>query len=153
MSNTYSQIYVQLVFAVKNREALIKDSFREEVQKYMSGIIANRGCKLYAIYANPDHVHLLISLRPNLSVSNLVRDVKCNVSQYINERKFSSFHFQWQEGYGAFSYSASHLNAVVRYILNQPEHHKKQSFREEYIAFLQKFKVDYDERFLFEWIL
>jgi len=150
MSNTYSQIYVQLVFAVKSREALINNSFREELQKYISGIIANRGCKLCVIYANPDHVHILVRLHPNISVSNLVRDIKSNSSKYINERRFIPFHFQWQDGYGVFSYSPSHIDAVVKYILNQPEHHKKRDLRTEYIDILQKFGVDYDERFLFD---
>jgi len=152
MPNTYSQLYIQLVFAVKNREALIHESFREEIQKYMTGIITNRGCKLYCIYANPDHVHILLRLHPNVSVSNLVRDIKSNVSKYINEKGLTSFYFQWQNSYGAFSYSSSHLDAVVKYILNQPEHHKKRNFKEEYIDFLQKFGVDYEDEFLFEWI-
>ncbi|NDV94457.1 IS200/IS605 family transposase [Dysgonomonas sp. 521] len=153
MPNTYSQIYLQLVFAVKSREALIDESFREELQKYMSGIITNRKCKLCAIYANPDHVHILVGLHPNVSVSNLVRDVKSNSSKFINEKGVIPFHFQWQDGYGVFSYSASHLDAVAKYILNQREHHKKRDFKTEYIDILQKFGVNYDEQFLFDWIL
>ena len=153
MANTYGQIYIQLVFAVKSRETLINESYREEIQKYMAGIITNRGCKLSAIYANPDHVHILVCLHPNVSISDLVRDIKSNTSKFINEKRFIPFHFQWQDGYGAFSYSASHLDAVVKYILDQPQHHKKRDFKAEYIDILQKFGVDYDERFLFNWVL
>lgn len=153
MPNTYGQIYLQIVFAVKSRNALINETFREELQKYMSGIINNRKCRLYAIYANPDHVHILIRLHPNIAVSNLVRDIKSNTSKYINDKRFIPFHFQWQDGYGVFSYSASQIDAVVKYILNQPEHHKKRNFKTEYIDILQKFGVDYDEQFLFDWIL
>ncbi|MDL2278655.1 IS200/IS605 family transposase [Parabacteroides sp. OttesenSCG-928-G07] len=152
MPNTYGQIYIQLVFAVKHREALICESIREIIQKYISGIIANRGCKLSAIYANPDHVHILVCLHPNLSVSSLVRDIKSNVTKYINEKNLTPSHFQWQSGYGVFSYSASHVDAVTKYILNQPEHHKKRNFKAEYIDLLQKFGIDYDEQFLFNWI-
>ncbi len=153
MANTYSQIYIQLVFAVKNRGSFIQESFREDIQKYMYGIVANRGCRLYAIYANPDHVHLLIGLHPGASISDLVRDIKSNTSKYINEKNYIPCHFQWQDGYGAFSYSASQLDNVVAYILNQPLHHRKRSFREEYIDFLQKFKVDYEDKYLFDWDL
>lgn len=152
MPNTYGQIYIQLIFAVKHRDALINESFREELQKYMSGIITNRGCKLCTIYANPDHVHILVSLHPKISISDLVRDVKSNASKFINDKKFIPFHFQWQDGYGVFSYSASHLDAVAKYILNQPEHHRKRNFKEEYIDLLQKFRVDYNDQYLFDWI-
>ena len=153
MANTYSQVYIQLVFAVKSREALINESFRDELQKYMSGIIANRECKLCAIYANPDHVHALVRMHPSVSISNLVRDIKSNTSKFINEKAFMPCRFQWQDGHGAFSYSASHVDSVIKYILNQPQHHKKRNFRSEYVDILQKFGVDYDERFLFDWIL
>ncbi|MDH6343014.1 putative transposase [Parabacteroides sp. PFB2-12] len=153
MANTYGKIYLQLVFAVKKRESLIKESIREEIQKYMTGVITNKGCKLYAIYINPDHVHMLVCLHPAISVSTLVRDIKSNVSKFINEKRLTSFHFQWQEGYGVFSYSASHVGAVVNYILNQPEHHKKRDFKAEYMDLLQKFGVEYDEQYLFDWIL
>ncbi len=153
MANTYSQIYVQLIFSVKNRYSLINESFREEIQKYITGIIADKKCKLYAIYANPDHVHILVSMKPVVSICELVREIKASSSKFINIRKFTPYHFQWQEGYGAFTYSQSQLSNVVQYIFNQPKHHRKRSFKEEYIGFLNKFCIDYEERFLFDWIL
>ncbi|MDH6305643.1 putative transposase [Parabacteroides sp. PF5-5] len=152
MANTYTQIYVQLVFTVKNKSCLINESFREEVQKYINGIIVGKNCKLYAIYANPDHVHILISIKPTTTISDLVRDIKACSAKFINERHFIPYRFQWQEGYGSFSYSQSQLTNVVHYILNQPEHHREKSFKEEYLHFLEKFHIDYDERYLFDWI-
>ena len=152
MANTYYQLYVQLIFSVKNRYCLINESCREEIQKYITGIIANNGCVSLAIYANPDHVHILTSIKPNILVSNLVRDIKGSTSRFINEKRFSSYHFQWQEGYGAFTYSQSQMESVRQYIFNQPEHHRKNTFKEEYIDFLNKFCVAYDDRFLFDWI-
>lgn len=152
MANTYSQIYIQLVFAVKGRENLVKESFREELEKYICGIVNGKNQKPLAIYCMPDHTHLLVGLKPNLSVSDLVRDVKNNSSGFVNEKKILKTKFHWQEGYGAFSYSKSQLDNVIKYIANQPEHHKKKSFREEYLDFLQKFEVEYDEKYLFEWV-
>ena len=150
MPNTYSQIYVQIVFAVKGRECFIKESFREELQKYISGIINNKKQKLYAIYCMPDHTHLFISLKPDIKVSDLVRDIKSNSSAFLKERKLAISTFSWQEGYGVFSYSKSQAQRVVSYILNQPVHHKKESFKNEYLKFLTKFGIEYDERYLFE---
>ncbi|MBS1549262.1 MAG: IS200/IS605 family transposase [Bacteroidetes bacterium] len=152
MPNTYSQIFIQIVFAVKGRQNLIPKENRELVQQYITGIITHRGQKLYAIYAMPDHVHLLISMKPNVNISDLVRDIKAGSSKFINDNQWVQGHFNWQEGYGAFSYSKSSVPQVVRYILNQEEHHKKKSFREEYIEFLEKFEIEYDTKYLFEWI-
>jgi REP element-mobilizing transposase RayT len=149
MPNTYSQIYIQIVFTVKGRENLIKESFREELQKYISGIIANRNQKLFAIYCMPDHVHILISIKPDVAISDLVRDIKANSSSFIKEKGFAR-NFSWQEGYGAFSYSKSQAPVIVNYILNQPEHHRKITFKEEYIKLLQDFGIDYNEKYLFE---
>ena len=151
MANTYSQIHVQIVFAVKGRENLIKEEHREELQKYITGIINNKNQKTLAIYCMPDHTHILVGMKPNLSISDLVRDIKANSSSFVTDNKWVS-KFNWQEGFGAFSYSKSQLDLVVKYILNQAEHHKKRTFREEYLDFLQKFEIEYDEKFLFEWI-
>jgi len=150
MPNTYSQIYIQIVFAVKGRQNFIKESFREEVQKYMSGIINNKKQKLYAIYCMPDHTHLFVSIKPDIAISDLVRDVKANTTSFIKEKRFSNEAFNWQEGFGAFSYSKSQSERVVNYILNQPIHHKKKSFREEYHEFLENYDIAFDEKYVFE---
>ena len=152
MPNTYSQIYIQIVFTVKGRENLIKNTNREELHKLITGIIKNRNQKLLSIFAMPDHVHLLIGMKPNISISDLVRDIKAGSSKFINDKKWINGKFNWQEGYGAFSYSKSQINNVINYILNQEEHHKKETFKEEYLGFLNKFEIDYDEKYLFEWI-
>jgi REP element-mobilizing transposase RayT len=152
MANTYSQIYIQIVFAVKGRENLIVENNRDELQKYISGIIQNRGQKLLSIFCMPNHTHILIGLKPSISVSDLVRDIKAGSSNFINEKKWVKGKFNWQEGFGAFSYSKSQIDNVINYILNQEEHHKKLSFKEEYLDFLKKFEVEYEEKYLFEWI-
>lgn len=150
MPNTYSQIYIQIVFAVKGRECLIKESIRSEIQKYISGVIEQQKQKLYAIYCMPDHVHILISMKPDSSLADLVRDIKSNSTTFIKEKGLIKS-FSWQTGYGAFSYSKSHAQNVVSYILNQPEHHKIKSFKEEYVEFLTKFEIDYNSKYLFEY--
>ena len=149
MATTYSQIYIQIVFAVKGRQAFIKESFREELQKYISGIIAEKKQKLYAIYCMPGHTHILVSLKPDITISDLVRDIKSNSSSFIKEQEFVK-DFAWQVGFGAFSYAKSQSLQVVDYILNQPKHHEKKTFKEEYVAFLEKFEIEYDEKYLFE---
>lgn len=150
MSNTYSQLYVQIVFAVKGRQCFIKESFREELQKYMTGIISKKGQKLYAIYCMPDHSHILVSMKPDMAVSSLIRDIKSNSSSFVKEKKWVNSLFSWQSGFGAFSYSKSRAKDVVNYILNQPEHHRKRTFREEYLEFLERYEIAYDEKYLFE---
>jgi REP element-mobilizing transposase RayT len=152
MANTYTQLTVQFVFAVKFRQSLISDDFREILHKYITGIIQNQSNKLLAINSMPDHIHILIGLNPQISISNLVRDIKSDSSKFINENNLSKFQFNWQEGYGAFSYSHSHRKNVIEYILKQQEHHKKQSFKDEYLDFLKKFEIDFKEPYLFEWI-
>lgn len=149
MANTYTQLYIQIVFAVKGRENLISKQHKEELQKYMTGIVQQRKCKLLAIHCMPDHCHVLIGLRPDIAFSDLVRDMKASSSKFIKEKKWLKGAFQWQEGFGAFSYSQSQLPDVINYVLNQEEHHKELSFKEEYQAFLQKFQVDYDEKYIF----
>jgi len=150
MPNTYSQLYIQIVFAVKGRQSFIVENIREETQKYMPGIIAAKKQKLYAIYCMPDHTHILISMQPNIAISDLVRDIKANSSAWIKNKFSCCSSFAWQEGFGAFSYSKSQSQQVVNYILNQPEHHRKKTFREEYIEFLKVYEIEFDNRYLFE---
>jgi len=150
MANTYTQIYVQVVFAVEGRQNLIARERKEELQKYMTGIVFRQGQKLLAINCMPDHVHILLGLEPNIALSDLVGDIKTGSTNHINEQKWFPGRFCWQTGFGAFSYSRSQLDDVVRYIENQERHHAKKSFRDEYLEFLQKFNVPYDERYVFK---
>ena len=152
MSSTFSQIYIQIVFAVKGRQSLIQQSWEEELYKYITGIIQNKGQKMLAINGMPDHIHILIGMKPSCNLSDLVREVKKASNGFINEKRFCPYKFEWQEGYGAFSYSHSALENVFGYIANQKEHHRKKSFREEYVDFLKKFEVEFKEEYLFEWI-
>ncbi len=152
MANTYSQIYIQIVFAVKGRRNLIPSQHREELHKYITGIVRNRDQKMLSIFCMPDHTHLLVGLKPSIAISDLVRDIKADSSNFINKKKWVHGKFSWQEGFGAFSYSRSQLDNVIKYILNQEIHHKKKTFREEYVEFLNKFGIDYDDKYLFEWI-
>lgn len=152
MAGTFSQIYIQIVFAVKNRENLIDKEWKDELYKYIAGIIKGKNQKPIIVNGMPDHVHIFIGLRPVMAISDLVRDIKNNSSNFINDRKFVKGKFSWQEGYGAFSYSHSHIETVYNYILNQDKHHKKKTFREEYVDFLKKFNIEHNEKYLFEWI-
>ncbi len=152
MANTYSQIYLQIVFCVKGRQNLILENHREEIHKYITGIVQNRECKMLAIYCMPDHTHILIGLKPSILIADLVRDIKSSSSRFINDNNWIKGKFSWQEGYGVFSYSRSHIDNVVKYILNQEEHHKKRTFKEEYIELLQKFEIEYNGKYLFDWI-
>jgi putative transposase len=152
MPGTLSQMYIQVVFAVRGRDSLINKSWEEELYKYISGIIRNKDQKLLAINGMPDHIHFLIGMKPSCCLSDLVREIKKSSNEFINEKKFSKFKFYWQEGYGAFSYSHSALDNVIAFINNQKEHHKKQTFREEYKEFLTKFQIEYKDEFLFDWI-
>jgi putative transposase len=151
MANTYTQLYVQFVFSVKGRENLIKESFRDELEKVICGIITNQKCKTYAIYCNPDHTHLFVGMHPTISPSKLMEQVKSGSSKWLNEKNIIRTQFCWQDGYGAFTYSKSQIDQVVKYIRNQPEHHKKQSFRDEYLLLLEKFDIKFDSKYLFEW--
>lgn len=150
--STFSQIYIQVVFAVKNRDALIATSWEERLYQYITGIVQNKGQKMLAINGMPDHIHFFIGMKPSCCLSDLVREVKKASNEMINENNLSKFKFNWQEGYGAFSYSHSHIDNVAKYIMNQKEHHKKISFKEEYIDFLKKFEIEYDEKYLFDWM-
>ncbi len=150
LANTYTQLYVQFVFPVRGREFLVKEFFREELEKIMCGIVSNHNCKTYSIYCNPDHTHIFAGMHPTIAPSKLMEQVKSGSSKWLNDKKYIPGKFSWQDGYGAFSYSRSQIDAVVKYILNQPEHHKKQSFREEYLLLLKKFNIDFDEKYLFD---
>ena len=150
MANTYTQIYIQIVFAVKGRRNLIPQKNKEELHKYITGVITKRGQKLLAINCMPDHVHIFIGLKPNQCISDLVRDVKTSSSSFIKEKQWIRSWFEWQKGFGAFSYAHSQIDNVIKYILSQEEHHHKKSFKEEYLAFLSKFNVEYNDKYLFD---
>jgi putative transposase len=150
MANTYTQLHIQLVFAVKYRRALIEESWETELQKYFTGIIQNKNHKMLQVNNVADHIHIFIGMRPDQSISSLVQLVKAESTNWINENKLSKKSFYWQEGFGAFSYSRSHVQRVINYIKNQKEHHKKQNFLEEYRKLLQSFEVDWDERYIFK---
>ena len=149
MANTYNQIYIHLVFAVKYRDAVISQSWRQELYKYITGLIGNRGHKVYAIGGMSDHIHILISLSPKQSISELVLEIKRASTLWIKERGYVKCQFAWQEGFGAFSYGMSQIDNVVRYIQNQEIHHAKRSFRNEYVYFLEFFNVEYNEKYIF----
>lgn len=146
---TFSQVYLHFIFAVKFRDGLLLKTCQDEVYRYIAGIVQNNGHKLISVGGMPDHIHILVGMKPNQSVADLVNKIKSNSSKFINEKRFLPVRFEWQRGYGVFSYSRSQLNQVVHYIQNQEAHHKKKSFRAEYVEFLEKFQVEFDERFLF----
>ncbi len=150
MANTYTQIHIQCVMAVKYRQSLIQPEWKDQLQKYITSIVQNHGHKVLAINNMPDHLHLFFGFRPNQSLSDLMRTVKSESSQWINDKQFTPAVFRWQEGYGAFSYSRSHVKTVTEYVLNQEEHHRKKTFLEEYQQFLEHFEIEYDERYIFK---
>jgi REP element-mobilizing transposase RayT len=150
MANTYAQIYIHYVFAVQNRLGLIQERWRDELYKYMTGTITNKGHKLLQIGGMPDHIHALVSMSPKQSSSDLMADVKRSSSLWINEKRFVAGKFSWQEGFGAFSYGKSQISDIANYIANQEKHHKKRTFMEEYLDFLKLFEIEYDERYVFK---
>ncbi len=152
MTGTYSQIYIQYVFAVKGRANLLHDDWRDELFKYISGIVTGKGQKAIIVNGYRDHVHVFVGLKPSMKISDLIRDIKNNSSNFINSSNWIKGKFSWQEGYGVFTYSHSHIDNVYNYILNQESHHAKKTFKEEYIEFLKKFDIKYEEKYLFEWI-
>ena len=152
MANTFSQIYIQTVFAVSNRQSLIKPEFKEDIYKYVTGIVKNQGQKLIAINGVADHVHLLIGLRPAMALADLVREIKADSTNFINKKKWIRGRFSWQEGYGAFSYGHSQLDTIIRYIQNQEQHHKRSSFKNEYLTLLRRFDIAFEEKYVFEFI-
>jgi putative transposase len=151
MAGTFSQLYVHLVFAVKGRQNLIMDEWKDELYKYIAGIIKSKNEKPLIINGMPDHIHIFVGLTPSYMISTLVNQIKSNSSGFINAKKLSSSKFYWQEGYGAFTYSQSHVGLLYNYIANQSEHHKKATFKQEYISLLKKFEVNYNEKYLFDW--
>jgi putative transposase len=152
MANTYTQIYIHVVFAVQGRQSLISSEHNNELQKYITGIVSGHGQKLIAINNMPDHVHVLVGQKPTVALSDLVRDIKAGSSGFINDQHWVAGRFSWQEGFGAFSYSHSQLSAVIRCIQNQQEHHQRTSFREEYVELLKRFNVAHDQRYVFQFV-
>ena len=150
MANTYTQIYIQYVFAVQNRISLIKNEWKDELYKYMTGIINQHEHKLLSIGGMTDHIHALVSMHPKQAPSDLMYELKRSSSLWINENKFVFGKFSWQEGFGAFSYSQSQISRVSKYIENQETHHKKKTFREEYLDFLKAFNIEFDERYVYK---
>jgi len=152
MANTYTQIYLHVVFAVKHRDALISSSWKERLHKYITGIIQNQGQKLIAINTMSNHAHIFIDMKPDTALSDLMRDIKRDSTNFVNNEIRLHGKFGWQEGFGAFSYSHSQIDSVVKYIRNQEEHHRRKTFREEYETMLKDFAVAYDDRYVFKWI-
>ncbi len=150
MANTYSQIYIHCIFAVKGRENVITRDFRDELHRYIYGILKKDGVFPLAVGSWKDHVHVFFELKPDLKISDLIRMLKATSSKWINDNRFVLGKFQWQEGYGAFSYSRSQRDIVINYIKNQEEHHKKRNFKEEYLDLLKKFEVEYKEEYVFK---
>lgn len=151
MADTYSQIYIHIVFAVQNRKTLIKSSWEEELYKFITGVITNKGQKLLAINGTSNHIHIFIGMKPNCCLSDLVREIKKSSNAFVNEKRFIPYKFQWQEGFGAFSYSHSQLSNVIKYIEKQKEHHKIQTFKAEYLDILKRFDVEFKDDYLFSW--
>ena len=152
MANTYSQIYLQFVFAVKDRENLIPKEHKEVLHKYFTGLVQNRKTKMMAVHCMPDHAHLFVNFNPAVLISDFVKEIKVESNELINRKKWVSNRFSWQEGYGVFSYSQSHIDSVVKYILNQEKHHQSKSFRQEYYEFLRKFEIPFEEKYIFDFI-
>ena len=152
MANTFSQIYIQTVFAVSNRQSLIKPDFKEELYKYITGIVRNQKQKLIAINGVADHLHILVGLRPAMALADLVEEIKVDSTKFINKKRWVHGRFSWQEGYGAFSYGHSQLDRVIRYIQNQEQHHQRSSFKAEYLTLLRKFDIAFEEKYVFKFI-
>jgi putative transposase len=152
MANTFSQIYILTVFAVSGRLSLITRDFKEEMYKYITGIVRNKGQKLLAINGESDHLHILIGLRPAMALANLVRDIKSDSSDWVNRKKLARGKFAWQEGYGAFSYGHFQVDTIIRYIQNQERHHRRRSFKDEYLTLLKKFEIEFKEEYVFKFI-
>jgi putative transposase len=150
MANSYYQVYIQTVFAVKFRDSVLQNDWRPKLLAVIGNLINKTGCKTMLVNGVEDHIHCLIGLKPDVSISELMKTVKAHSSKFINDNKLTSTRFEWQEGYGAFSYSRSQIDEVFKYISNQEEHHKKQTFRAEFIKFLEKFDVPFDEKYIFK---
>lgn len=150
MANTYTQLYTHIVFAVKGRQNLITKDWKTELYKYITGIVTHKDQKLIIINGMPNHLHILLGLKPNCNLSDLVRDIKSNASKWVNQKNFVKGKFEWQTGFGAFSVSQSHLQNLIPYIENQEHHHRTTSFKEEYEQLLQSYEVDFKEEYLFD---
>jgi len=150
MANTYTQIYIQVVFAVQGRQNIISPDRKEELHKYITGIVTRQGQKLLAVHCMPDHTHVLIGLKPSMRLSDLVGDIKTGSTNHINENRWVRGRFSWQEGFGAFSYGHSQLTGIIKYIREQVEHHRRKTFREEYLQFLKRFEIEHDEKYIFK---
>ena len=150
MSNTYTQIYIHIVFAVKGRHALIPKQHKAELHQYIIGIIRKKNQTMIQINSMPDHIHILVGITPDTAISNLVRDIKAHSSKFINNKRWVIGRFEWQVGFGAFSYARSQLDDLIKYIKNQEQHHLRKTFREEYLEILKRFNVDYDEKYVFD---
>jgi putative transposase len=152
MSNTFSQIYLQFVFAIKGRQSLIAKENKEELHKYITGLVQNRKAKMLAIHCMPDHTHLFVGFKPSVLIADFVKEIKVESNEFINSKKWIRNRFSWQEGYGVFSYSQSDIDRVIKYILSQEAHHQKKTFRDEYHEFLEKFQISFEEKYLFDFI-
>jgi REP element-mobilizing transposase RayT len=150
MANTFSQIYLQFVFAVKARRSLIARANKEELHKYITGLVRKRNSKMLAVHCMPDHAHLFVGFKPTMSIADFIKEIKVKSNEFINDKKWIRGNFSWQEGYGVFSYSHSHIDGVIKYIMNQEAHHRTKTFKEEYHKLLEKFHVPFEEKYLFE---
>jgi putative transposase len=153
MANTYSQIYLQFVFAVKNRACLISKDHKEELHKYMTALVQNRNAKMLAVHCMPDHTHLFVGFKPNVLISDFIKEIKVESNEFVNSKQWIKGRFGWQEGYGVFSYSHSHIDNVIKYIHNQELHHQKSSFKNEYLELLTKFNIPFEEKYTFDFIV
>ncbi len=150
MANTFTQIYLQFVFAVKHRQRLIPRECKEELHKYITGLVTHRKSKLLAVHCMPDHAHLFVGFKPVMEISDFVKEIKVESNELINSKKWTRGRFAWQQGYGAFSYSQSHIGNVIRYIQNQVQHHQRHTFKNEYTRLLEKFQIEFQDNYLFE---
>lgn len=152
MANSYSQIYLQFVFAVKDRQSLVSKNNKEELHKYITSLVQSRKAKILAINCMPDHIHIFVGFKPNILISDFVKEIKVESNEFINNKNWVKGKFSWQEGYGVFSYSHSHINSVIKYVLDQESHHQKRTFKQEYLKLLEKFDIPFEEKYLFDFI-
>jgi putative transposase len=152
MANTFSQIYLQFVFAVQNRQCLIVNDKKEELHKYITRLVQNRKAKMLAINCMPDHTRLFVGFKPTISIADFIKEIKVESNEFINDKNWVKGKFKWQEGYGVFSYSHSQIDSVIKYVINQEEHHQRKTFKQEYLQLLEKFDIQFEERFLFDFI-
>jgi len=152
MANTYSQIYLQFIFAVKDRQSLVSKNNKEELHKYITSLVQSRKAKMLAINCMPDHIHIFVGFKPNILISDFVKEIKVESNEFINSKKWVKGKFSWQEGYGVFSYSHSHIDSVIKYVLDQESHHQKRTFKQEYLKLLEKFDIPFEEKYLFDFI-